>query len=123
LRARILEIAKAGFQPAVHAIGDRACAETLQDFIEARKVVRDLRPRIEHMQVLDPSDRGLLIDSHAVASMQPTHATSDGPWAELRLGHGTKRLQGAYAWNTVVKMQIPLACGSDFPVEEIDPRL
>ncbi len=122
LRKRILEIARAGFQPAVHAIGDRACAETLQDFIEARRAVPDLRPRIEHLQVLRPSDMHLLLEAGAVASMQPTHATSDAPWAEARLGHGTERQHGAYAWRAVLSAGAPFACGSDFPVESIDPR-
>jgi len=57
-----------------------------------------------------------------IASMQPTHATSDGPWAEARLGHGTARQKGAYAWRQVLDAGVPLACGSDFPVEDIDPR-
>jgi hypothetical protein len=123
LRKRIVEIAQAGFQPAVHAIGDRACAETLADFLEAKQSVPSLRPRIEHLQVLRPSDMHLLVESGAVASMQPTHATSDGPWAEQRLGHGTQRQKGAYAWRSVLSANVPLACGSDFPVESIDPRL
>src|SRR5581483_10446151 len=119
LKHRIAEVVREGFQPAVHAIGDRACAETLQDFIDARAP----RPRIEHLQILRPSDMHLLVDSHAVASMQPTHATSDAPWAEARLGHGTERQKGAYAWRSVLSAGVPLACGSDFPVESIDPRL
>jgi predicted amidohydrolase YtcJ len=119
LKRRIAEIVREGFQPAVHAIGDRGCAETLQDFIDAKAP----RPRIEHLQVLRPSDMRLLVESHAVASMQPTHATSDAPWAEARLGHGTERQKGAYAWRSVLQAGVPLACGSDFPVESIDPRV
>jgi predicted amidohydrolase YtcJ len=122
LRARVLEVARAGYQPAVHAIGDRACAETLADFVAASRLAKDLRPRVEHLQILDPSDRHLLVDAGAVASMQPTHATSDAPWAEQRLGHGTERQRGAYAWRAVLDLGVPLACGSDFPVEDIDPR-
>jgi predicted amidohydrolase YtcJ len=53
--------------------------------------------------------------------MQPTHATSDGPWAEARLGHDTARQKGAYAWRQVLDAGVPLACGSDFPVENVDP--
>jgi predicted amidohydrolase YtcJ len=115
-------VAAAGFQPAVHAIGDRACAEVLEDFVEASKLAADLRPRVEHLQVLRANDVHLLVESGAVASMQPTHATSDGPWAEARLGHGTVRQKGAYAWRQVLAANVPLACGSDFPVEGIDPR-
>ena len=53
--------------------------------------------------------------------MQPTHATSDMPWAEDRLGHD--RLEGAYAWRRFLDLGVPLALGSDFPVEQVDPRL
>jgi len=121
LRARILRVAQAGFQPAVHAIGDRAVHEVLDDFLAASRAVPGLRPRVEHLQVMDERDVPVLVASHAVASMQPTHATSDGPWAEERLGHGTERQRGAYAWRTVLGAGVPLACGSDFPVEEPDP--
>jgi predicted amidohydrolase YtcJ len=121
LRDRILEVSRAGFQPAVHAIGDRAVHEVLADFLAASPASASLRPRVEHLQILDPSDLSALVASHAVASMQPTHATSDGPWAEERLGHGTSRQRGAYAWRTVLDAHVPLACGSDFPVEDPDP--
>jgi predicted amidohydrolase YtcJ len=56
-----------------------------------------------------------------VASMQPTHATSDMPWAEARLGR--VRLAGAYAWRRFLQSRVHLALGSDFPVESADPRL
>jgi predicted amidohydrolase YtcJ len=122
LRARILDVAREGFQPCVHAIGDRACRETLEDFVVAAESTPGLRPRVEHLQILDPSDLPLLVRAGAIASMQPTHATSDGAWAEARLGHGTARQRGAYAWRQVLDARVPLACGSDFPVEGIDPR-
>ena len=54
--------------------------------------------------------------------MQPTHATSDAAWAEERLGHGTERQRGAYAWRQALDAGAPLAFGSDFPIEGIDPR-
>jgi predicted amidohydrolase YtcJ len=124
LRARIAAAVRAGFQPCVHAIGDRACHETLNHFVAASSAgdVKALRPRVEHLQVLQPKDVPLLKSSGAIASMQPTHATSDGPWAEKRLGTGTARQKGAYAWRQVLEAGVPLACGSDFPVEGIDPR-
>jgi predicted amidohydrolase YtcJ len=119
LEDRIQRIAAAGFQPCVHCIGDQACALVLQMFA---KVPRDLRPRAEHLQVLRARDVPLLKRSGAIASMQPTHATSDAPWAEARLGHGTERQRGAYAWRQALEAGVPLAFGSDFPVEGIDPR-
>ena len=75
------------------------------------------------MQVLRPQDVPLLKRSGAVASMQPTHATSDAAWAEQRLGHGSGRQRGAYAWRQALDAGAPLAFGSDFPVEAMDPRL
>jgi predicted amidohydrolase YtcJ len=105
----------------VHAIGDRACAETLEAF-SAAPVARSLRPRVEHLQLLRPRDAHLLNESGAVASMQPTHATSDGAWAEARLGKGTERQKGAYAWRQALEAGATLAFGSDFPVESLDPR-
>jgi len=120
LGERIARVAAAGFQPCVHCIGDEACALTLQAFAA---VPRALRPRAEHLQILRARDVPLLQRSGAVASMQPTHATSDAPWAEARLGRGTERQRGAYAWRQVLEAGVPLAFGSDFPVEDIDPRL
>jgi predicted amidohydrolase YtcJ len=129
LRSRLALVAGAGFQPAVHAIGDRACREVLDAYaaIETGKAdaggLRAQRPRIEHLQILRPEDAPRLAATGAVASMQPTHATSDGPWAEKRLGHGTPAQRGAYAWRRVLEVGAPLAFGSDFPVESPDPRL
>jgi len=54
--------------------------------------------------------------------MQPIHACSDAPWLASRLGEGTERWRGAYAWRTVLRAGVPLAFGSDFPVEDADPR-
>ena len=121
LRARLRLLAGAGIQPAVHAIGDRACALVLDD-LEAAGGVADLaslRPRLEHAQILSPGAVALLRRTRAVASMQPTHATSDAPWAEARLGRA--RLGRAYAWKDLIDGGVPIAFGSDFPVESFDP--
>ena len=125
LRARVLQAAQAGFQPAVHAIGDRAVAEAAAAFAAAAEVadLRALRPRVEHLQVARASDLPILRGVEAVASMQPTHAVSDAAWAEQRLGAGSDRLRGSYAWRLVLASGVPLAFGSDFPVESHDPRL
>ena len=119
LEERIARVAAAGYQPCVHCIGDRACALVLEAFA---KVPRALRPRAEHLQTLRPRDVALLKRSGAVASMQPTHATTDGVWAEERLGRGSERQRGAYAWRQALDAGAPLAFGSDFPVEGFDPR-
>jgi predicted amidohydrolase YtcJ len=117
-------LAAAGLQPAVHAIGDAANRAVL-DAIEnasqnAPELVR-LRPRIEHVQVISPADLKRVSSLGAIASMQPTHATSDMPWAEARLG--SARLAGAYAWRSLLESGAVLAFGSDAPVESPDPRL
>src|SRR5512144_1564620 len=121
LRAKVRAVAAAGLQPAVHAIGDRAVSEVLSAF-EAAGDLRAVRPRIEHLQIVRPREVARLVATGALASMQPTHATSDGPWVAARLGAGTERYRGAYAWRTVLRAGAPLAFGSDFPVEEPDPR-
>ncbi len=102
LRAKVAAVAHAGFQPAVHAIGDRACREVLDAFA-AVPGIRALRPRVEHLQVLQPADLPRLVEVGAIASMQPVHATSDGPWVPARLGEGTARFRGAYAWRSVAR--------------------
>ena len=88
---------------------------------ESAGVVPADRFRIEHLQVVSPDDFERVARAGIIAAMQPTHATSDMPWAEARVGH--ERIQGAYAWRTVLDQGARLALGSDFPVEEVDPLL
>lgn len=121
LREKVRAAVGAGLQPAVHAIGDRAVGVVL-DALEAAGDLRPLRPRIEHLQIALPDDVARVARAGAVASMQPVHATSDGPWVAARLGAGTARHRGAYAWRTLLRADVPLAFGSDFPVEDPDPR-
>jgi predicted amidohydrolase YtcJ len=112
--------AAAGFQPATHAIGDAANAQVISVYEKLHaKYPGDRRWRIEHFQIVDPNDIPRLKPAGIVASMQPTHQTSDRLMAEARLG--PNRLKGAYAWQTVEKLGIPLAFGTDFPVESPNP--
>ena len=112
--------AAAGFQIATHAIGDAANAQVISTYEQlSKKYGADRRWRIEHFQIVDPADIPRLKPAGIVASMQPTHQTSDRLMAEARLG--PNRLAGAYAWQTVEKLGIPLAFGSDFPVESPNP--
>ncbi len=113
-----------GVQLATHAIGDRGnriVLDTYQQALSGSGVRPDPRWRIEHAQVVDPQDIPRFAQLRLIASMQPTHATSDMPRAEDRLGHA--RLEGAYAWRRFLDLGVPLALGSDFPVEQVDPRL
>jgi predicted amidohydrolase YtcJ len=122
LEHAIAVCAAQGLQPAVHAIGDRANRMVLDAY--AKQLARDpkfreLRPRVEHAQVVSPQDWARFEELGAIASMQPTHATSDMPWAPARLG--PDRIRGAYAWRRLVAEPSLLAFGSDFPVEQCDP--
>jgi predicted amidohydrolase YtcJ len=110
----------AGFQVSTHAIGDAAIHDVLEAYARAG-VTPAARFRIEHSQIVDLADIPRFAQLGVIASMQPTHATSDMPWAEARVGHA--RIAGAYAWRRFLDAQVPLAFGSDFPVELSDPRL
>jgi predicted amidohydrolase YtcJ len=112
--------AAAGFQIATHAIGDAANAQVISVYEQmSKKYGHHRRWRIEHFQIVDPVDIPRLKPAGIIASMQPTHQTSDRLMAEKRLG--PNRLAGAYAWQTVEKLGIPLAFGTDFPVESANP--
>jgi predicted amidohydrolase YtcJ len=112
---------KAGFQLAFHAIGDRANRIALDVFEAVAKAngPRDRRERIEHAQVVGPMDFARFAQLKVIASMQPSHQTTDMRWAEERIG--AERLKGAYAWATMLKDGVHLAFGTDYPVEPISP--
>ena len=121
LKKMAIERDKAGFQLAFHAIGDRANRIALDVFEAVAKAnkPRDRRDRIEHAQVVAPEDFARFAKLNVIASMQPSHQTTDMRWAEERLGRD--RLKGAYAWATMIKNGIPLAFGTDYPVEPVSP--
>jgi predicted amidohydrolase YtcJ len=122
LLAQVNRAAAAGFQPAVHAIGDAANAQAIRVFEQAgRRFGGNRRWRIEHAQVVDPADMPRLAPAGIIASMQPIHQVSDRTMAEKRLG--TDRLAGAYAWQSIARSGARLAFGSDFPVEPVNPFL
>ena len=112
-----------GFQLCTHAIGDAANRAVL-DAYEAAVPSSDrarVRFRMEHAQVVHPDDFARFAELHVLPSMQPTHMTSDMPWAPTRLG--PVRVEGAYAWTRFLGLGLRLPFGSDFPVESVDPRL
>jgi len=113
--------AKAGFQPCVHAIGDAAVTRTLDIYEQVLGIGSALRPRIEHAQIVRPEDVPRFAKLGVIAAVQPTHCTSDMPWAPRRLG--AERTPWAYRWRSLLAVGTRLELGSDVPVESPDPRL
>jgi predicted amidohydrolase YtcJ len=112
----------AGFQVGIHAIGDRGNLVAL-DALEAALggPKPEARCRIEHVQIVRRQDLDRMARLGIIASMQPTHATSDMPWVPARLGG--HRLDRAYPWRRALDAGARLAFGSDFPVERVEPLL
>lgn len=106
-------------QLCTHAIGDSANALTLKLYMPYLGGKNDKRWRIEHAQIVDPADQKYFRQYSVVPSVQPTHATSDAPWAETRIGK--QRLKGAYAYRDLLEQAGYIALGTDFPVEAISP--
>jgi predicted amidohydrolase YtcJ len=117
---------RAGWQLWIHAIGDRGNRVALEAFEKAAESIPEApagssRPRIEHAQVVALEDFPRFAKDGVIASIQPTHATSDKDWAQERLGPA--RLSGAYAWRRLKTSGARLAGGSDAPVESERPLL
>jgi hypothetical protein len=126
LAAIAISARRNGWQLWIHAIGDRGNRVSLDAFEKAAETVADApegarRPRIEHAQVIAPEDFPRFPRLGVIASVQPTHATSDMGWAQDRLGPG--RVAGAYAWRRLKNAGTRLAGGSDAPVESENPLL
>ncbi|HWA92951.1 MAG TPA: amidohydrolase [Terracidiphilus sp.] len=140
LNKMAVERAKAGFQIGFHAIGDKAAAMALDAFGQTYDacpklapqdknpykvprcwptVAKNARDRIEHAQVVDPVDIARFKKLGVIASMQPNHLLTDMNWAEARLGE--ERAAYSYAWKAFLDAGVPLAFGTDYPVEPITP--
>jgi predicted amidohydrolase YtcJ len=123
LYERTRAAAEAGFQTAIHAIGDRANREALDVYERVDRELpraRSLRPRIEHAQILDGTDIPRFAALGVIASIQAVHCTSDMPWAPRRLGD-ERVAEGAYVWRRLLESGAILANGSDAPVERPHP--
>ena len=120
---------RGGIQVATHAIGDRGNASVAEWYQQALAGVApsdrpngaDVRWRIEHAQILRPSDYHWFVDLPIIASMQPSHAIGDLHFAPARLGDS--RLDGAYAWHSLVDLGVVVVGGSDAPVERGAPLI
>jgi predicted amidohydrolase YtcJ len=110
--------AQAGFQMGFHAIGDKAASMAL-DAYSHLPAAKNARNRIEHCQVVDPADISRFAKLSVIASMQPNHLLTDMNWAQDRLG--PKRAAYSYAWKAFLNAGVPLAFGTDYPVEPITP--
>ena len=140
LNKMAVERAQAGFQLGFHAIGDKATSMALDAYqricesstlrsegikVEpmvprcSTKVAEAARNRIEHAQVVDPADIPRFKKLGVIASMQPSHLLTDINWAEARLG--PQRAAYSYAWKAFLDAGVPLAFGTDYPVEPITP--
>ena len=120
---RVLACHRSGFQVATHAIGDRANRIVLDVYekVLGEESGSGLRHRIEHAQIISPADIGRFASLGVIPSMQFTHCTSDMPWVADRIGDD--RIEGAYAWRSLIDAGSRIPGGSDFPVESIDPLL
>ena len=128
LRPMFREALRRGIQVETHAIGDRANRTIIDLYEEAFKAVppnerkvKEPRWRVEHAQILSPSDIPRFARLGLIASMQPSHAISDLFFAPARLGEN--RLAGAYAWQSLLKSGAIIAAGSDAPVERGEPMI
>ncbi len=115
--------ADSGMQLCTHAIGDAANRAVLDAYAATKfpKGVKEARFRIEHAQIVADADFARFAELGVIPAMQPTHLTSDMPWAPQRLG--SRRIENAYAWKRFHALGVPVPFGSDFPVEGVDPCL
>ena len=118
LNKMAVERAAAGFQLGFHAIGDKATSMALDAYSQPG-ISSTARNRIEHAQVVDPADIPRFKKLGVLASMQPNHLLTDMNWAVDRLG--AKRAAYSYAWKAFLDAGVPLAFGTDYPVEPITP--
>jgi predicted amidohydrolase YtcJ len=123
LEALVFAADAEGFQPVVHAIGDRANTLVLDIFerLLAARVRRDRRPRLEHAQVVRLEDRARFAALGVIASLQPSHAIDDMRWAEGRIG--SERCARAYNVRSFVDAGARVAFGTDWFVEPLNPML
>ena len=127
MKETVSAAAEMGISIAIHAIGDRAAHVALNSFEQAQRLLADsspaggtrrLRYRLEHVQLITSADLERMRQLGVIASVQPFHAVADRDVAERYWG---RRHRHAYAYRTMQQMGIPLALGSDAPVETFDP--
>ncbi len=122
------EALQKGIQVETHAIGDWANRFVLNEYEKAlqavpksQRKIAEPRWRIEHSQIVNPTDIPRFAKLGIIPSMQPSHAIGDLHFAPSRLG--MERLKGAYAWNSFLKSGVIIPGGSDAPVERGEPMI
>jgi len=108
------KVMDAGFQMAIHAIGDKANRDVLdfyENYFEKNPNAKDKRHRIEHVQIVHPDDFPRFSQLNIIASMEPAHAVEDMPWAIDRVGE--ERMKGGYAWRTLRQNKARIIFNSD----------
>jgi len=121
LDTAVLRADRAGLQIGIHAIGDRGVTMVLDAYEKAALVngTRGMRHRVEHAQLIKPTDLPRFGQLGVIPSMQPTHQTTDMRFAEHRVG--VERSKTAYAWRSLLQGGAVLAFGTDWSVEPLDP--
>ncbi len=118
LKEAILAALEVGWHIAVHAIGDAANRQVAQVFhaLRLRGIdTTEQRLRVEHTQIVHPDDIPILAEAGCVASVQPLHCVHDAPMARRRLGNQRRSIP--YPWRSLLAAGVPIAAGSDFPIE------
>lgn len=120
-----IEAERRGLQIAVHAIGDGAVRRVLDGYAAARAAhgPRDLRHRIEHIEMIDPADVPRLAALGVVASLQPCHAPGGQDFALQPTMDviGRARWPDAFLCRTLAEAGARLAFASDWPVADVNP--
>ena len=118
LEAVALRAADAGIATQIHAIGDAAVRAALEVLAPTAARV-PLMPRLEHVQLLDPADRGSFVAAGIAASVQPVHLGSDA--AQARKLWGARAESRGYTWASIAATGAVIAFGTDAPIESFDP--
>jgi hypothetical protein len=113
------QAAEAGIATTIHAIGDATVRAALDALAPVAGRTPPLMPRIEHLQFVDPADRGRFAAGGVAASVQPIHLRADARWARTGLGDRAERV--GYTWRTLAETGALLAFGADAPYEDVDP--
>ncbi|KAF0194254.1 MAG: hypothetical protein FD169_1914 [Bacillota bacterium] len=121
LNKLIVEAHQAGFQVAIHAIGDYTAEQAITAIEYAQGCDTSRRHRMVHCQVLRRDLVERMAKANIIAEIQPVFLITDLHWTESRVGK--ERLKFSYAWKSLLEYGVNCSGGSDCPVEVLDPLL